>query len=248
MNISRLGALAKLISANPNEAKALIKLVSVDILKSLGDGKYTVTIDGKELSAKSDKALGEGARYWAQSIQNKNSLLQLSNLVKQPLMLQNLKNSPIEYSIKDLQTLLSSKDPHSIIKQNLLEHLSNANTKDEFTNISALLLSIQNNTLSIPLNYHGYFSVLQFKKRYNKKNKKTQIDFYAALEFLGPVSGVILLENNTVSIELSVAYDKTKRFLEDNMNDLAYDVNITVIADIEPLYSLNSNSILDISI
>ena len=62
MNISRLGALAKLISANPNEAKALIKLVSVDILKSLGDGKYTVTIDGKELSAKSDKALGEGAR------------------------------------------------------------------------------------------------------------------------------------------------------------------------------------------
>lgn len=247
MNISNLSALAKLISANPNEAKALIKLVSVDVLKSLGDGKYTILLDNKTLTAQSEKPLSEGAKYWTQLSQTKNSTPELSNLLKQPQLFKNLQNSSLEYSLKDLQTILSSKKPESIIKHNLLEHLTNASTKDEFTNASTLLLSLQNQTMTIPINYHNYFCVLQFKKRYNKKTKKTQIDFYAALEFLGPVSGVISLLNGEVTAELNVAFDKTKQFLEDNMNELSFDVNVSVIAAIEPLYSANVNSILDVS-
>lgn len=247
MNISNLSALAKLISANPNEAKALIKLVSVDVLKSLGDGKYTILLDNKTLTAQSEKPLSEGAKYWTQLSQNKNSTPELSNLLKQPQLFKNLQNSSLEYSLKDLQTILSSKKPESIIKQNLLEHLTNASTKDEFTNASALLLSLQNQTMTIPINYHNYFSVLQFKKRYNKKTKKTEINFYAALEFLGPVSGVISLIDAEVTAELNVAFDKTKQFLEDNMNELSFDVNVSVITAIEPLYNANINSILDVS-
>lgn len=247
MNISNLSALAKLISANPNEAKALIKLVSVDVLKSLGDGKYTISLDNKTLTAQSEKPLSEGAKYWTQLSQTKNSTPELSNLLKQPQLFKNLQNSSLEYSLKDLQTILSSKKPESIIKQGLLEHLTNASTKDEFTNTSTLLLSLQNQTMTIPINYHNYFSVLQFKKRYNKKTKKTQIDFYAALEFLGPVSGVISLIGGEVTAELNVAFDKTKQFLEDNMNELSFEVNVSVIAAIEPLYSANINSILDVS-
>lgn len=247
MNISNLSALAKLISTNPNEAKALIKLVSVDVLKSLGDGKYTILLDNKTLTAQSEKPLSEGAKYWTQLSQNKNSTPELSNLLKQPQLFKNLQNSSLEYSLKDLQTILSSKKPESIIKQNLLEHLTNASTKDEFTNASALLLSLQNQTMTIPINYHNYFSVLQFKKRYNKKTKKTEINFYAALEFLGPVSGVISLIDAEVTAELNVAFDKTKQFLEDNMNELSFDVNVSVITAIEPLYNANINSILDVS-
>lgn len=247
MNISNLSALAKLISANPNEAKALIKLVSVDVLKSLGDGKYTILLDNKTLTAQSEKPLSEGAKYWTQLSQNKSSTPELSNLLKQPQLFKNLQNSTIEYSLKDLQTILSSKKPESVIKQGLLEHLTTALTKEEFTNTSTLLLSLQNQTVTIPINYHNYFSVLQFKKRYNKKTKKTEIDFYAALEILGPISGVISLVNGAVTAELNVAFDKTKQFLEDNMNNLSFDVNISVIAAIEPLYSANINSLLDVS-
>ncbi|QOY55749.1 hypothetical protein HUE87_05860 [Candidatus Sulfurimonas marisnigri] len=248
MNISQLGSLVNLINTNPNEAKALIKLVSVDILKSLGDGKYSVLLDNKRLTAQSDKPLSEGAKYWSQLTQTKDSVPQLSQLLKQPSLLKNLQHTNLEYSLKDLKTILSSVKPENILKQNILEHLSTATTKEEFSNASTLLLSLQNQTMTIPLNYHGYFSVLQFKKRYNKKTKKSQIDFYAALELLGPISGIISLENGRVSIELNVAFDKTKQFLENDMKNLSYEVDISVINLIEPLYNANINSLLDLCI
>ena len=111
-----------------------------------------------------------------------------------------------------------------------------------------MLLSLQNQTLTIPLNYQGYFSILQFKKRYNKQTKKTAIDFYASLEFLGPISGLIWLNEESISIELSVAFEKSKQFLENRMNDISYSVKISLLERIEPLYSANVECILDISI
>ncbi len=134
-SINQLSSLAKLISTNPNEAKAFIKLASVDVLKSLGDGKYTIVLDNKTLTAQSDKPLSEGAKYWSQLTQPKNGTAQLSNLQKMPQQLQNLQNSQFEYSLKDLQTLLKSQKPETLMKQNLLEHLSSASTKDEFSTL-----------------------------------------------------------------------------------------------------------------
>jgi len=247
-SISQLSSLAKLISTNPNEAKAFIKLVSVDVLKSLGDGKYTVLLENKTLTAQSDKPLSEGTKYWSQLTQPKNATAQLSNLKKMPMQLQNFQNSNIEYSLKDLQTLLKSQKPETLMKQNLLEHLSNANTKDEFSSASNLLLSLQNNTFTIPFRLENFFSLLQFKKRYNKKSKRTQLDFYAALEFLGPMSGVVTLEDGAVNINLNVAFDKTKKILEEDMNNFSHDMNISLLENIEPLYNTEINSLLDVSI
>ena len=170
MNIAQLNSLVNLISTNPNGAKALLKLVGVDILKSLGDGKYSVLLDNKTLTAQSEKPLSEGMRYWAKLSSTKDSLPQLSQLLKQPSLLKNLQHTNLEYSLKELRTILSSVKPENIVKQNLIELLSSATTKEEFTNTSNLLLSLQNQTMTIPLNFHGYFSILQFKKRYNKKN------------------------------------------------------------------------------
>lgn len=248
MNISQLSSLTKLITTNPNEAKALVKLLSLDVLKSLGDAKYTVSFDGKTLTAQSDKPLSEGAKYWAQLSESKTSTPKLSHLFKQPSLLNNFVNHSLEYSLKDLQTLLNSKNPQNILKQTLLEHLSSASSKEEFTNTSTLLLSLHNQTMTIPLSYHNYFSILQFKKRYNKKTKKTQIDFYAALELLGPISGVISLNDSSISVKLNVAFEKTKQLLQNSMKSLSYDAEISVIQAIEPLYYENINSILDISI
>ncbi|MCF6340636.1 MAG: hypothetical protein L3J10_07805 [Sulfurimonas sp.] len=248
MNISQLSSLAKLLTTNPNEAKAAIKLATVNILKSLGNSKYTILLDNKTLTAQSEKPLSEGVKYWAQMTNLKNSTPKLSQLLKQPLLLKNLQNSYVEFSLKDLQTILNSKKPQNILKQDLLQNLANSTSKEEFISNSTLLLSLQNQTMTIPINYHNYFSILQFKKRYNKKSKKTQIDFYAALEFLGPISGILLFNNSNVSINLNVAFEKTKQFLQRDIKNISYKVDISVVGEIEPLYNTNINSILDISI
>jgi hypothetical protein len=249
MNISQLSSLVQLLSTNPNEAKALVKLVSIDVLKSLGDAKYSILLENKTMTAQSDKPLSEGAKYWTQLTQHgKDTQPKLSNLVKIPLLFDGLKNSELSFSTKELHTLLSSKKPEAILKQNLLEHLSSAQNKEEFSNASTLLLSLQNNTFTIPLAFHNAFALLQFKKRYNTKTKKSHIDFYAALELLGPVSGVISLDKGQISVEIGVAFLKTKNFLEDDLKNLSYNVHITLIENIEPLYNTKLNALLDINV
>lgn len=247
MNTNQLGALAKLISSNPNEAKALLKLVNIEVLGKLTDGNYSVNIDGQKLTAQSQKQLSEGMRYWAQMTQSKTSLPQLNKLVQIPQLAQNLQYLSFDFSLKDIQTLLHAKKPQTMMQQNLLQELSTATSKEEFSSLSTLLLSLQHNVLSIPLRYQNYFALLQMKKRYNNKTKKTQIDFYAALEFLGPIGGVIFLEENEVHVNLSVAFERTKQFLEDDAKNFMYEVNITLQESIEPLYDLQSpNSLLDV--
>ncbi|MCF6330441.1 MAG: hypothetical protein L3I99_02685 [Sulfurimonas sp.] len=248
MNITQLNALVKIISSNPTDAKALIKLASVDVLKALGDGKYSILLNNKTLTAQSQKQLTEGSRYWTQVSQTKNETPQLSSLIKIPLVLKNLQNTPLQYNIRELQTLLNSPKPENIVKIQLLEQLSNASSKEEFTNTSNLLLSLQNQTMTIPFNYNGLFCILQYKKRYNNKSKKTFIDFYAALELLGPISGLISLEDSHIGIELNVGYEKTKQFLKANMDSLGYDLVITTTTNIEPIFESNPNAILDICI
>lgn len=236
------------MSSNPDAIKSAIKLGSIDVLKSLGESKYTISLEGKTLTAQSQKPLSEGAKYWASMSKESNQPLTLSNLLKKPLMLKNLQHSPATYSLDDLQKLLKSAKPEATLQKSLLEHLTNATTKEEFSNISTLLLSLQNSTFTIPLYFHNYFSLLQFKKRYNKRDKSTFIDFYAAFEELGPISGLITLNGADIEIELSVAFSKTKQFLLQNAQDISYPISIKVVESIEPLYSADINSLLDISI
>lgn len=248
MNISQLSTLAKIISSTPIETKALIKLASVDVLKALSDSKYYIILNNKTLTAQSQKPLTEGARYWAQISQTKNETPQLSNMLKMPLLLKNMQNTSLQYDVRDLQSLLNNPKPENILKTQLLEKLSIASSKEEFTNTSNLLLSLQNQTITIPFNYNGIFCLLQYKKRYNKKSKKTFIDFYAALEFLGPISGLITLSETHIYIVLNVAYEKTKQFLEASMDSLGYELTITTTQNIKPIFEPNNNAILDIII
>lgn len=250
MNLSgiQLSALSRLISANPAEAKALIKLASVDILKSLGDGKYSIALGDKTLTAQSDKALIEGAKYWTQLSQSKNQPPILSKLIAMPQLLHNFEKEQFHYTLKEIQTVLAQKAPASTMKQALLENLANATTKEEFTQLSHLLLSMQHQVLSLPLLYSNTFALLQFKKRYNNKAKKHYLEFYAALETLGPISGLVSLDEGDVTLSLTVAYEKTKQFLENDMKNFSYTLDITLSSSIEPLYEPKLSSLLDLSI
>ena len=247
-SVSDLSSILKLASSSPSEAKALIKLLTVDVIKSLGDSNYTIQTASKELMANSEGKLQEGARYWAQLETKQNSLPILSKLIKHPAILKQLQNLPVIFDTKELHSILTHEKPLENIKGRLLEHLSHASSKDEFTQISNLLLSLMQNTMTIPLQYQQYFGLFQMKKRYNKTTKKSQIDFYAALYNLGPISGTIMLIEDNIIVDLDVAFKTTKLFLEDNLNTIRYKLNIHLKEDIEPLYNVQNNTILDINV
>lgn len=247
-SISDLSNIIKLASSSPNEAKALIKLLNIDVLKSLGDSKYLIQTASKELIASSETHLQEGSKYWAQFEIKQNSQPVLSKLIKHPPLLKNLENLPFIFEAKELHSILTHEKPLENIKSKLLEHLALASSKDEFTQASNLLLSLMQSTLTIPMQYQQYFGLFQMKKRYNKNTKRSQIDFYGALHNLGPVSGNIMLIDDEISVNLEVVFKATKLFLEENLNSFKYKTNIHIKDNIEPLYHLHSNAILDINV
>lgn len=248
MNVSLIESISKLLQSNPSEVKALTKLVGLNVLKSLGDNKYTIAIDDKTLTAQSQKNLAIGGSYWAKLSYTSNTP-ELSLPTKQPQLLKNInqyKHSSL--NIDDIKTILSTKEGIQNYKTNLLEQLGHTTNKDEFANISTLLLSLHHQVFTVVFEYHNCFSILQLKKRYNNKTKKSAIDFYAALEFLGPIGGVIYMDEDRVMIDISVAYERSKHFLEQNIDSLSYHINISLLESIQPLYDSASNSLLDVSI
>ncbi len=246
-SISELSNILKLASSSPAEAKALIKLLTVDVTKSLGDGKYILQTPTKEMPATSQKPLQEGLKYWVELGTKQHETPVISKFLQQPKLLQELQNIPLKFDIKELHELLSGKKTIESFKTNLLEHLSSAATKDDFTQVSNLLLSLMQNTLTIPLLFGHSFGVFQMKKRYNKTTKKSQLDFYAALLKLGPISGTIMLLEDEIFIDLDVAFTTTKLFLEANLKDIRYKITLHVRENIEPLYQFQTNSLLDIN-
>jgi hypothetical protein len=247
LSISELSTILQLAASSPNEAKALIKLLSIDVVKALGENRYLIQTASKDLTAHSEQKLQEGSRYWAELTAKQNSTPTLSKLIQHPAIMKELQQLPVMFDLKELHKILSHEKPLESIKTKLLEHLSHASSKEDFTQISNLLLSFMNNTLTIPLQYQQYFGLFQMKKRYNKTTKRSQLDFYAALHDLGPISGSVMLIQNDISVNLSVVFKTTKLFLEENLNDIRYKTTIRLQEDIQPLYNLQTNKILDIS-
>ena len=247
-SVSDLSSILKLSLASPAETKALIKLLTIDVTKSLGDSRYLIQSASKELIASSEKPLQEGSRYWAELEVKQHETPTLSKLIKHPALLKEMQNLPMKFDIKELHEILTGKKPIESIKNRLLEQLSNASSKEDFTQLSNLLLSLMQNTITIPLQYQQYFGLFQMKKRYNKTTKRSQIDFYAVLCSLGPISGTIMLKEDKISVDLDVAFKATKFFLEENLNTIRYKINIHVKENIEPIYNLQTNTILDINV
>ena len=246
-SITELSNILKLASASPAEAKTLIKLLAVDVTKSLGDEKYLIQTLTKEISATSQKPLQEGLKYWVELGTKQHETPVISKFLQQPKILQELQNLPLKLDIKELHELLNGKKTIEDFKTTLLSQLCNATSKEDFTQFSNLLLSLMQNTLTIPLYHQQYFGLFQMKKRYNKTSKKSQMDFYAALIKLGPISGSVMLIEDEIFIDLDVAFTTTKLFLEENLKDIRYKITLHVRENIEPLYQFQTNSILDIN-
>jgi hypothetical protein len=248
MNITDLRQITKLLSTNPNGAKELVKLLTFNVVKSLENNNYSILSNNKNFIASSQTELKEGQRYWGTLSDFKSQTPKLSSILAFPSLVKTFEASPIKYQLKNLELLLLDKNKVANLKESVLEKISQSSSKEEFIALSNTLLSFENGVFTIPTLFHGYFHLLQFKKRYNKESKKFSLNFYAALETLGPISGVITLSNSNLFFELSVAFEKTKTILEEDAKNFSYNVNISVAEEIRPLFNTDTNSILDISV
>ncbi len=247
ISLNSLGSLVSILkNSDPQTAKTLIKLLSVDVLKSLGEEKYLLQTQEKTLTAQSQKQLQVGERYFAKYTQTKQEIPILSNMIKVPKLftqLQEFQTTPLPYNEKTLQELFLNKKPFENFKENLLDTLSKTTSKEQFQTTSFLLLSLHQGVFTLPFVFYHSLGFLQLKKRYNKREKKSFLDFYAFFEHLGAISGVITQEN----IRLNVGYEEIRAFLEKQSDELSYPLSINVITPISPLYDITQNtSLLDI--
>lgn len=250
-DLSALANIAKLASLSPNEAKALIKLSTIDVLKSLGNSNYQVVIDGKTLEAKAENPALKAQTYWAE-ISKSGKEVTLSNLLKTPTLHHTLIASPIQFSLEELVKILKQPSPAEAMKEQVLQLMSSATSKEEFSALGQLLLSLTNSTLTLPFLENQMRGYLQLKKRKttpNEKEKKQHIDFYTALKYLGPISGTITLIEESLSMSLYVSYQKSRDHLKDLLEQLTFGSNtqIFIKEEITPLYEELGAHILDIN-
>jgi len=247
INLSLLSALTNnLQNIDPKNLPKILKFVSVDVLKNLGDGKFLIDIEGKQQEAQSQKPLQENTTYFARYQQTKNATTPtvLSKLIKLPHLAKQLQQlQEFALSTKELHTLLKNPTQLQEFKNSLLHKLIDTPSKEQFLQLSHLLLSLEHNVLTFPFYFQEYLGIFQLKKRYNKKTKKTALEFYALLEQLGALSGVVY----TDKVVLHVAYDEIKEFLEQQEKELAITLEISVVDAIEPLFDITpTNQLLDI--
>ena len=243
---SSLSSLLKVIqSSDPKTAATLTKLLDIEVLKSLGENKYLLDIGGKQLTALSQQKLTPHEPYFAKFSAGNSTQPTLSHLVKIPKLFAKtelLRQSDLWFEPKDLFKVLGSKETLQNFKDALLKELASSPSKEHFQTLMPFLLSLHQNVLTLPMLFYDNFAFLQLKKRYNKKTKKSFLDFYAFFTHLGPISGVVA--HNEVS--LHVAFEETKAYLDAHSEELGCSLHIQVSNAIKPLYETKTQQILDI--
>ncbi len=221
--------------ARQGESSLLSKPVVMEVLKSLGGGKYLVDINGRQLQAQSSTPLKEAHSYSALLHSDKHSMPTLSSLKMLPKIfshLQRLTDSSTLYDTHRLTHLLQHKKAAAVLKESVLHELANSTSKEHFNANAMLLLSLYNSVLSFPLLFSERFGLFQLKKRYNKKSKRTQLHFYALFAHLGAVKGSV----DESGIRMCVGHEETRYLLEERSDELSYEISIEVCEDIEALF------------
>jgi hypothetical protein len=134
--------------------------------------------------------------------------------------------------------------------------MASTNNRDEFIFLNQLLLSMENNVISIPVHFEDRSALFQYKYRREKKKKEEidevkTLDFYAAFDTLGPMKGKLIYYKNQVDLNIEVNFPISKKFLLENLGISEQLKNMNIIikvieTEIQPLYSFTQNNLLDL--
>ncbi len=223
--------------------------MTIDVVEKSSKNLYMLKIGNKEVSTKSALPLDVGSKYWG--VMKEDAALNtvsLSQLLKKPKLLQAQRDNFLpQFTQTKLQELITKENPKSELKMALLEKLSLSTSKNEFMTLTNMIAALDANVFTMVLKDGGQSTMFQFKKRANNSlDEDAKIDFYAAFENLGPIEGVISVVNDEKKVSLSLFYENSLKFLENELEHLDFLGSLHYKnKNIEPLFEL-SNSLLDI--
>ena len=242
-NIAKIDSIfSQVISARFNSTLP----ISLKVLEQIDPNRYLLTLGNKTVETKSHTPLEKGASYWGEFKNSKENILQISNLLKKPDFEQK-KESKILFTFNQLNEIFSKDKPKKALKETILQKMSLTDDKKDFMQLGNMLLSLEENIFFIPFAYEKRRYFFQFKKK--QKNdivkKEKAIEFYASFKNLGPVKGIVKSADNFKKVILYLYYEKSKRFLKEQMKYLDMQSELHISKDIEPLFE-SCEKLLDI--
>ena len=230
-NISQVGKILKATNRlnMPTEFNATLP-ITIKVKKQLNPIRYLLQLGKKEVETKSYTPLEVGAKYKAQ-INQTNSKIEIKNLTKLPNIFNKFPDT-IEYSIDDLikDNPLESNEKY---KKFLLNHLANAQTKDEFIFYSQMLLAFNQEIKHL-------FIKDEKKALIQLKTKKRKLSFYAYFENLGAVGGEILFADE-IYLNLMVEFQNSFGFIKSRIDELNGMIVNIQNQKVKPFFEISEN-------
>jgi len=249
--IDNVSQVAKLYSklatmGTPKEFNATLP-VTLKVLEKLDPLRYLTKIGNATIETKSRNELEIGSKYWAFMGKSSVGTILISNLQKQPKML-DMQNLPLKFTDTILKEFFNeSKNPFDNFKNFLLERLSVAQNRDEFMFYSNMFFSIEQNVLTFPMQYEEKDAFFQIRKKKKRESEDEVLEFYAAFSNLGALEGRLMLLDENLNLQLKTPYENTKKLLEENLETCegVDTIEIILSKNIEPFYEF-TNKLLDI--
>ncbi|ACM92306.1 conserved hypothetical protein [Nautilia profundicola AmH] len=185
LNVSKLGKVLKTLNRleGIKEFNATLP-VKIEVKKEINPIRYLIKLGNREVETKSSIPLEVGKKYFAE-IKEIKSKLQISNLKEIPEIL----------TILDKIKFLNEKDKtfklHTFSKEEILQHLANANNKTEFVFFTNILMAYEQKIFHLIINEKKK-ALMQYKYSKNK------VKFYAIFNHLGELEGEITTDSLTV--------------------------------------------------
>ncbi|MGX2972516.1 hypothetical protein [Helicobacter sp. T3_23-1059] len=267
--LQTLSNLAKLDSAlnagnssNPKHFNASLPVL-LKVLAQSKNGEYLLQLGRSQIATNSAIKLEIGKSYWANMQKNEANQIILSNLIKNPKIMENLQNSPLKFSLSDLAELQKNpKDFINELKEFLLKELALCENKKDFSELSKSLLCLSQGVLSLVISDENKEHLLQMT---TKKSRKQEVHFYGIFPSLGPIKGIFSVLSNFSQMPKSkkinskdssdsnllaqfwVMSEKIATLLKKHKSDLGIicDFCVYVDSEVAPLFELE-NHLLDI--
>jgi hypothetical protein len=229
--ISKLGKILKTLNRLEGIKEFNASLpVKIEVKKEINPITYLIKLGKREVETKSKLPLKEGEKFFAEIKEHKSGI-KITNLKKYPKILELLEKIHINEKEKNL-----SKKLFEDKKEEIISHISRAETKEEFIFFSNLLIALDKNIRHLIIAGKKEKALLQYKK------EKNRLTFYAVFKHLGELEGIV--EKNKLTIFSS--FDTTINLIKKHANELDMEVE-AIKKNPDPLYFF-TNSLLDIKV
>jgi len=229
------------------EVNALLQL-GIEVLEKQNPQRFLIRMGQHTFTTKSDTPLEPGREYWVEMDQTREGVVRLKNVHPKPVLLQ--KHFEEGFTADLFKRLTEKSDPDKAVKEQLIQWMATTTGKEQFQNLTQLLLSLHYGIVTLPFRKEGRKMLLQMRKaQKNEDLNQKSVEFYAAMNNLGPVEGVVCHIGHRNILKLELYYPKSVALLEKRKEALeGFDqIEIRHKADpIPPFWDGEKPGLLDI--